>query len=331
MPQMRNHFEMVNSSCSLNERARQRCQSLIDDSEALRVAVSVETGATVIDCGVKAAGGLEAGRVLAEVCLGGRAQVQLVPSDWAGHRGPAVTVATDAPLEACLGAQYAGWPISVGKYFAMGSGPMRCLRGREAVLEEYKLIQSGSRAVGVLETGKLPSADVCRQIADECKVPVDALTLLVAPTASLAGTLQIVARSVETALHKLHTLHFDLTKVVSGFGVAPLPPVAANDLQGIGFTNDAVLYGSEVTLWIRGSNDELKAIGPQIPSSSSRDFGRPFAEIFESYERDFYRIDPLLFSPAVVNLASLETGRIWRFGERHPEILQRSFGCESGS
>ena len=61
MPQMRNHFEMVNSSCSLNERARQRCQSLIDDGEALRVAVSVEAGATVIDCGVKVAGGLEAG------------------------------------------------------------------------------------------------------------------------------------------------------------------------------------------------------------------------------------------------------------------------------
>jgi methenyltetrahydromethanopterin cyclohydrolase len=136
---------------------------------------------------------------------------------------------------------------------------------------------------------------------------------------------QIVARSLETALHKMHALGMDVSAVTSGFGVAPLSPVARNDLEGIGRTNDAVLYGGEVTLWISGNEDQLVEMGARIPSSASHDYGRPFGEIFQQYERDFYKIDPLLFSPAVVNLISLRSGRSYRFGEIRPDILQRSF------
>ena len=47
---------------------------------------------------------------------------------------------------------------------------------------------------------------------------------------------------------------------------------------------------------------------------------------YERYEQDFYKIDPLLFSPAVLNLINLRSGRSYRFGETRPDILQRSFG-----
>ena len=152
-------------------------------------------------------------------------------------------------------------------------------------------------------------------------MPPDHLTLLAARTASIAGTVQVVARSVETALHKLHELGYDLKNVVSGFGSAPLPPVAADDLAGIGRTNDAILYGGEVTLWVRDDDARLAEIGPQIPSCASRDFGEPFAAIFERYGRDFYKIDPLLFSPAVVTLVNLTSGKSHRFGELRPDVL----------
>ncbi|HUG68985.1 MAG TPA: methenyltetrahydromethanopterin cyclohydrolase, partial [Pirellulaceae bacterium] len=151
------------------------------------------------------------------------------------------------------------------------------------------------------------------------------LTLLVAPTASLAGSIQVVARSLETALHKLHEIGYDIHRVRSGFGSAPLPPVAANDLAGIGRTNDAVLYGGEVTLWVTGDDDSLREFGPQIPSSASPDHGQPFAEIFARYDHDFYKIDPLLFSPARVVLNNLETGTSMRFGEFEPQVLRASF------
>jgi methenyltetrahydromethanopterin cyclohydrolase len=136
---------------------------------------------------------------------------------------------------------------------------------------------------------------------------------------------QVVARTVETALHKLHELGFDLKKVASGFGVAPLPPIAADDLVGIGRTNDAVLYGGRVTLWVRASDDELMELGPKIPSSASADHGRPFAEIFAAYDHDFYKIDPHLFSPAEVTLVNLATGNTHRFGSPAPAILRASF------
>ena len=124
----------------------------------------------------------------------------------------------------------------------------------------------------------------------------------------------------------MHELGYELTNVVSGIGSAPLPPVAADDLAGIGRTNDAVLYGGEVTLWVRDDDAQLAEIGPRIPSSASADFGEPFAAVFERYGRDFYKIDPLLFSPAAITLVNLTSGRAQRFGQLRPDILERSFG-----
>jgi methenyltetrahydromethanopterin cyclohydrolase len=172
----------------------------------------------------------------------------------------------------------------------------------------------------------LPPDDVCAKIAEQCKVPPAAVTLVVARTASIAGTFQVVARAVETALHKLHELGYDLKNVASALGTAPLPPIAADDMTGIGRTNDAVLYGGEVTLWVRDDDARLAEIGPRIPSSASPDCGEPFSAIFERYGRDFYKIDPLLFSPAVVTLVNLSSGRPQRFGKLRPDVLQQSFG-----
>lgn len=315
----------------LNVTGIRRATALWTDAAAARVDVSqLDCGARVVDCGVRAVGGLEAGLALAEICLAGRGRVDLVPGRADLWPGPAVSVRTDQPVAACLASQYAGWQIAMGKYFAMGSGPMRAARGREKLFDDLTAEVPGGRepaeaVVGVLETGRLPPDEVARYIAAECQVPPSAVTLFVARTASLAGSLQVVARSVETALHKLHELHFDLGRLVSGFGTAPLPPVAKDDLTGIGRTNDAVLYGGEVTLWVRGDDASLDEIGPRVPSSGSSEHGRPFLEIFERAGRDFYRIDPLLFSPAQVTFVNIDTGRVARFGELAPNVLQASF------
>jgi methenyltetrahydromethanopterin cyclohydrolase len=150
------------------------------------------------------------------------------------------------------------------------------------------------------------------------------LTFLVAPTASLAGGVQISARVVETAMHKMEQLHFDLSKVVSGMGFAPLPPVARNDTRAIGRTNDCILYGGTVHFTIEATDDELEALARDLPASASRDYGTPFFDIFERYGRDFYKIDPLLFSPAEVHLTSTVSGRTFQAGRLNPEVLRAS-------
>jgi methenyltetrahydromethanopterin cyclohydrolase len=311
---------------SLNERAWEMCEELAANAERQRVAVSHSAGGTrLIDCGVKVVGGLEAGRRLAEICLAGCGRVVFAANRGGDLPGPVVTVHTDQPVLACMASQYAGWQLTGEKYFAMGSGPMRAAACREPLFEKLGYREQAQRVVGVLEASKLPTDEVCAKIASQCSVKETDVTLLVARTASIAGTVQVVARSVETALHKMHELGYDLQNVVSGFGSAPLPPVTADDLAGIGRTNDAVLYGGEVTLWVRDDDARLAQLGPQIPSSASRDFGEPFSAIFERYGRDFYKIDPLLFSPAAVTLVNLASGKSQRFGELRPDVLRSSF------
>ena len=310
----------------LNKRANDLVAAALPRIGDLRgTVIELEGGGCVVDLGVKAEGSLEAGRLLAEVCMSGLAEVRIVPGDVGGVTWPSVQVVTDAPVEACLLSQYAGWQISVGKFFAMGSGPMRAAAAREEVFEKLGYRESAGSVVGVLETGKLPTAEVIAVIAEKTGVPADRVTLLAARTASLAGNLQVVARSVETSLHKLFELGFDIWRVRSAVGVAPLPPVAKDDFAGIGRTNDAILYGGRVTLMVRGDDESIAAIGPKVPSCSSSAHGKPFAEIFEDAGRDFYKIDPHLFSPAEVVFQNLDTGRVHVFGAVAADVLRRSF------
>lgn len=312
---------------SLNLAAAALCDQAIT-RPGLRLSTHTIGNARIIDAGIDAEGGLEAGLWLARVCLGDAADVQLVPEDSERfHSDLAVTVRTDAPLQACLGGQYAGWPVQTDDYFAMGSGPMRMVRGREAVLEALQLREPGPAVVGVLESDKPPTAAAVVKIATECQVQAEDVTICVAPSTSLAGTVQVVARSVETAMHKLHECGFDVRNVRSGWGVAPLPPMAkpGDTVAGIGRTNDAILYGGRVTLWVDAPQEDVDAVIERIPSQSSKDHGRPFAEVFKNYGYDFYKVDPLLFSPAVVRIVNLQTGQTRRSGHIASDVLARSF------
>ncbi|MEX0824706.1 MAG: methenyltetrahydromethanopterin cyclohydrolase [Pirellulaceae bacterium] len=314
---------------SLNEAARQLCDRAITQSNSLRIAHRTIAGATVLDAGVESPGSLAAGLLLARVCLGDAADVRFVVEDSERHLSDiGISVRTDQPLLACLGGQYAGWPVQTDDYFAMGSGPMRMCRGREEMLQALSLRETTSTVVGVLEADKLPSESVIETIARDCQTSHDHVTLCVAPSTSLAGTVQVVARSVETAMHKLHARGFDVNAVLSGWGVAPLPPMAkpGDAVGGIGRTNDAILYGGRVTLWVDAQQEQVDEIGPSVPSVSSPDHGRPFAEIFKDYGYDFYQVDPHLFSPAVVTIVNLRSGIARRFGEVATDVLRRSFG-----
>jgi methenyltetrahydromethanopterin cyclohydrolase len=320
----------VASALKLNERAQRLADYLVANAVALRIVATTTTGGSrIVDCGVHATGGLQAGLGLARVCLAGQAEVSLVPGTVGATPCPQLVVTTDHPVLACMAAQYAGWQIAVGKFFGMGSGPMRAAYGKEALFDKIAGREQSPVAVGVLETRHLPDDAVIDHLCEKLAIPASKLTLLVAPASSLAGTVQVVARSLETALHKLLELGFDLASVVSGFGSAPLPPPGHNELEAIGRTNDAILYGGAVVIWVHADDERLAEIGPRVPSSASRDHGEPFAKIFERYDRDFYKIDPLLFSPAQIVFHNLKSGRSHSFGRIETDVLRRSFFSES--
>jgi methenyltetrahydromethanopterin cyclohydrolase len=310
----------------LNERAWRLVESMIADAPALRIAVHrTSAGARVLDCGIKTEGGVQAGLMMARVCLSDLGDVTLAPGDIGGVPCPLVQVTTDQPVQACMASQYAGWQIKAGKFFAMGSGPMRAAYGKEELFSHIGGQEQAPVAIGVLETRKLPDDAVIDYLCERLKIAATQVILLAAPTGGIAGTVQVVARSVEMALHKLHELKFDLAKIVSGHGVAPLPPAASDDLKAMGRVNDAIIYGGRVVLWVRADDSELDAVGPKVPSISSPDHGALFRELFERSGGDFYKMDAGLFSPAQVVFINLTSGRAHSFGRTELDVVRRSF------
>jgi len=316
----------VMTGLGLNARAWAIADDLARRAVELRLAVeTLPSGARVIDAGVNVRGGLGAGIGLAELCMGGLGHVafnELVIGDMPY---PGVQVWTDHPAVAHMASQYAGWAISVGKYFAMGSGPLRAHALVEKELfDKLGYSETAARGVLVFEGRTIPTDDVVAFVSEKSKLAPSQITIAIAPTASIAGGTQVVARILETALHKMEVIGFDVRRVVSGIGTAPLPTLAKNDLRAIGRTNDCILYGGRASFVIDASDDELTDLAARLPASASNDYGTPFYETFKRYDGDFYKIDPLLFSPAEVWLTSATTGRTFHGGLLNAEVLRRS-------
>src|SRR4051794_20377066 len=116
---------------TLNERAQRVADHLAANAASLRIRLHpAGDNARILDCGIEAEGGLQAGLALARVCLAGLAEVSLVPGTLTDLPCPAVQVFSDHPVLACLASQYAGWQVAVDSFFAMGSGPMRAHYGK---------------------------------------------------------------------------------------------------------------------------------------------------------------------------------------------------------
>jgi len=317
---------VVMAALGINDRAGEIVESMEEHADLLRVKITtLPGGARVVDAGVEAAGGFDAGLAVSEICMGGLGHITCTPLQIGGAAWPGVTVWTDHPAVACMASQYAGWAISVGRFFGMGSGPLRAhSRVERELFEKLGYEEDATQGVLVVETRALPTDEVAAWVAQKARLTPSQITLVVAPTASLAGGVQISARILETGLHKMETLGFDVRRVVSGMGTAPIPPVAKNDLHAIGRTNDCILYGGQARYTVRAGDAELAALAAKVPASSSRDYGTPFYEIFQRYQGDFYKIDPLLFSPAEVWLTSTESGRTFHAGHLNPEVLRAS-------
>jgi methenyltetrahydromethanopterin cyclohydrolase len=314
------------SKISINALTKPLVEQLVSNASAYNVAVSTHaSGAMIIDAGIAVSGGLEAGRLIAEICMGGLGHVSLQNDTTFKHWPLSVKVHAKSPVIACLGSQYAGWALSHEKFFSLGSGPARAIAQREEIYKELNYQDQCEQSVLVLETDKIPPVEVIEKVARDTKLQAKDLTFVLTPTRSLAGTVQITARILEVALHKLHTVHFPLDAFVDGYGIAPIPAPSPDFLTGMGRTNDAILFGGFVHLYVKSTDEAAEKLAKELPSSSSKDYGRPFAEVFKAVNMDFYKIDPLLFSPAKVTITNLETGRSFFAGDFNESLLEQSF------
>jgi len=318
---------MKEGSAFLNENAARIAQSMVADAERLRVNVSTGSlGERRIDAGARALGSIEAGLRMAEAAMGGLGTVSLVMNATAEKYPLNVQVRSSQPVIACLAAQYAGWNLSIDDYFAMGSGPVRMLVCVEPLFETLTYRENAKRTAVILETATPPPEAVVEKVSKAADIVPENLTFIYAPTQSLAGGVQIVSRALEVVLHKANDLKFPLDNIVDGVATAPVPAPHPDFLAAMGRTNDAIIYGGTAQLFVRGSSDDARDLAEKMPSSASRDYGRPFAEVFEHFKGDFYAIDPLLFSPAEIAITAIETGETFRAGRRDLAMLERCLG-----
>ena len=318
----------MNVPISINRQADPLVRSLFKQAWNLRIAESrTEEGVWVVDAGINVTGGLEAGRQIAEICMGGMGQASLTYSG-TGEWPLTIHVHTQHPVLACLASQYAGWMLNDKEsgFYALGSGPARSMAQKEELFGKIDYRDSYAYTALVMEVDKVPPRSVRDKICRDCGVEPSNLTLILTPTTSLAGTVQVVGRVLEVGLHKAHELGFDLNCVVDGIGSAPIPPVdSSNMVKMMGRTNDAILFGGQIKLFVQSTDEEAERLANELPSSTSRDYGKPFAKVFEEHGNDFFQIDPMLFSPARVLVNNIRTGRSFSAGAISDELLEQSF------
>ncbi|BDZ74074.1 methenyltetrahydromethanopterin cyclohydrolase [Methylophaga marina] len=316
---------------SVNAACQPLVDALIDNAEALQLEISTLSNDTrVVDAGINCNGGLEAGRLIGEICMGGLGTATMGTNSGFANWPWSVNVHAKTPVLSCLGSQYAGWSLSHksedSKFFALGSGPGRALAAREEIFKEFGYKDEAESTVIVLEVDSFPPVEVAEKVANNCGIKPENLTFILTPTSSLAGVMQIAIRVLEVAMHKAHELHFPLEKIVDGYGSTPVAPPGGDFMTAMGRTNDAILFGGQVHLFVDATDEEAKDLAEKMPSNTSSDYGRPFADIFKSYEYDFFKIDGMLFSPGKVIVTSTKTGKSFTAGELNQELLNLSFG-----
>ncbi len=311
---------------SVNQQAAKIVEQMIAQAVQLGIAVDyLPCGTRVVDLGLNTPGSLLAGKYAAEVSLGGMGEVTFLPLDFGDFWLPGVGVAVDQTEIGCMASQYAGWSIQRGDFFAIGSGPARAQAAVEPLFKQKMIdyTDNSDVAIIVLEGHKMPGDEVAEFVARKCHLSPAQVTILIAPTASLAGSVQICARVVATGMHKMFKLGFDVRKVLHGYGTCPIAPVVPDEDLASAHINDCVLYGGRVHYTMRADDEELKALIERIPSSASPDYGKPCHELFVRYG-NFYNIDPLLFCPSQVTINNLNSGRTFRAGRPNPQVLRTS-------
>jgi len=318
---------------SVNKHAMQIVKEVIARKDELQVRVEKRPkGATIIDAGVAARGGYQAGLMALRLCMAGLCDVSISSRTYGDFDLPTVYVATDHPAISTLASQFAGWEIKRAEYFGMGSGPARALALKpKDIYTEIEYRDKADTAIIVLESDKLPPDDAISYIASECGVRPSRVYAFVTPTNSVAGGVQISGRIVETGVYKLRRLGLHPKNIISGFGSAPIPTIHPKSARAMGRTNDALYYGGYTCYTVSFEDDEkLKEIVSKAPSSTAREYGKPFYEVFKAAGFDFYKIDPNLFAPAVVSVNNIRTGLTFRSGQINDALLKETMAVTTG-
>ncbi len=308
---------------SLTKEALPIVNELIENAEKLKVKVAKVNEATIIDCGIKTEGSLEAGLLFTRISLGGLADVQL-NFPVAGSSFPAVQVATSFPVLATLGCQAASWNINKGDFFGMTCGPGRALAQKPSKI--YKLIEykdESDTAILCIESDKLPTDEIVEYIAKKCQVEKKYLIILMIQTACLVEYVQMAGRAIELGIFKLvEQMGYSKERILHAIGTGFVPPISADTDVSNDRVNNALIYGTKLFLIVKSEPaDNLQKLITKLPSKSSPNYGKKFLVMFNEAGKDFANFDLTILAPSEVIINDIRTGKVYHEGELNLKLL----------
>jgi len=321
----------MNKCFSINDRAyRMVTEKIIPEAESLGIGIIKQNnGTTIIDMGINYPACWKAGKYFTESCLGGLGELRFGRERIGGYLVPAVAIQVTHPVIAEMSSHAANWKLFQKGENIIISGPIRSIKGKDFYAQASSYRDSlTEKAVGMIQTTKIPDEVLTSNIADKVGVDPRNLYLLVAKTASIVGAIQVSARNVEQAMPTIYDHGFDLNNVVYANGITPIVSIVDDEMIAYGRVNDCLIYGQETNLYVRCDDYDIEKVLEVIPMSmeeNSEIFGTPFQKLFSECGNDWSKVPRGWDAPAKINFHNLSTGRTFSTGVIHEEALVRSY------
>jgi methenyltetrahydromethanopterin cyclohydrolase len=313
---------------SVNQRAMEIVRRIIMDRETLNVGVSVlDNGSTIIDMGVNHTGGWSAAKHLVEVTLGGLGILQYGLIEMAGLELPQAEIYVEKPVTACLSCQLSGWPLPDLKtesgIVPLISGPVRAVVREDRFARAFSYQDRNDEVVVALQGGLIPDTRLTDYIAAKCGLDPKQVFILTAATGSVAGMVNVAARTLETTLWRLHELGFNPEKVITAWGKAPVPPVSKDEYKAMIRANTYIYYGGTVGLTVECEDEEITKILAAVPLSpeTSDQYGTPFGKLLDEADGNIFQMTGFVHSVTKVIFYNAQTGKTFKCGENNFKML----------
>lgn len=306
----------------MNLMVNEKAYNLLDVIETERKKMIVENvgdgGASgevvVLDMGVTnntrdVGNNVDFGIITAEATMGGFGKISI-------ENNKIYVSISSHPSIATLSCQMAGWRIKIGNEIAIGSGPAKiAARIPKETIERIGYFENAEKAALLLETNVMPDESTARKILEKTK----AKKVIVGAFRgdSMVGLINVLARVVEMGFYRMDYLKFDTNKCISGYGFVPIPKLNADVMYT---SNDALIYGADVTINVDGWDENLT---DKISSSSSPAYGKPFKDIFTEAGGDFYKIDLGIFAPAKITINDVKSNKKYVSGYINQDIISK--------
>jgi methenyltetrahydromethanopterin cyclohydrolase len=289
----------------------------------------LKNGATVVDMGVEAPGGWLAAKLFIDATIAGLGHVDYGRFQYGHIDLPSIDVYIDHPQIASLSSQFSSWPMPKkdmpGYIRPMGSGPARAIAQNDFAVKVWDYVDAHHETVFGLQSEVLPDEELVEKIATACRISPENIYLLAVKTGSLAGSIQVCSRTIETSIWRLHVKGFDIKKVISGMGSCPIAPPVKDEFRAMVRVNVAVLYGGIVRYVVDCADAEIEEVIDKLPTNSGRRYGYSFAKMLEEGDRDIFKTDKDIHGVAIFEIMNYATGSVFKAGEIREEFLEEIF------